>query len=114
MRRSLGLLVLAVLLLVGQMLLFAGVAAAAEIDSTGPLTRIFVTPDLSCQVAHEGDEAFELFGSEVGSCGTFLAIGGTVFGPSGRNATSIPYTPQAQTPVSGSGSTNDPLTVVTI
>ena len=104
MRRRLVLLILAVSMLAGQFLLFAGVAAAAEIDSNGPLTQILITPDLACQVAHVGDEAFELYGGEVGSCGTFLAIGGTVFGPSGGYSTNVPYTPQAQAPISGSGS----------
>ncbi|HEY7023804.1 MAG TPA: FGLLP motif-containing membrane protein [Candidatus Limnocylindrales bacterium] len=114
MRRRLALLGIAILLVVGQLLLFAGVAAAAEIDSNGPLTQIFVTPDLSCQVAHVGDEAFELFGSEVGSCGTFLAVNNTVFGPSAGYATSVPFTPQAQTQIAGSGSSGDPLHVVTV
>jgi hypothetical protein len=97
-----------------QLLLFATAATAADITSRGPLTRIIVTPDLACQVAHVADEEFELFGSEVGSCGTFLAIGGTVYGPSGLNATLVAYTPVSQTPMTGSGSTNDPLKVVTV
>jgi hypothetical protein len=58
-------LLLAVLLLAGQTLLFAGAAAAAEqeITSAGPLTRIIVSDTLSCQVAHRDDEAFEFFPS---------------------------------------------------
>jgi hypothetical protein len=101
-------------LVASQLLLFATAVTAADITSRGPLTRIIVTPDLACQVAHVADEEFELFGSEIGSCGTFLAIGGTVFGPSGLNATMVAYTPVSQTPMTGSGSANDPLRVVTV
>ena len=101
-------------LLCGQLFLFAAAAAAADISSAGPLTRIIISNDLACQVAHSGDVAFELYGGENGSCGTFLAVGGTVFGPEGGNATSVPYTPQAQTPASGTGSSGDPLRIVTV
>lgn len=114
MRRRFGLLLLAASLLVGQLLLFAGVAAAAEIASTGPLTRVIVTPDLACQVAHAADEAFELYGGEIGSCGTFIAMAGTVFGPAGGGATSVPLTPMAQTPISGSGTSSNPFQIVTV
>ena len=77
------------------------VAAAAEITSDGPLTRIIVTPDLNCQVAHEADLSFEFFGSDVGACGTFLAVGGSLYGPpaiapSGP-AGLVPWTPVSQT-----------------
>lgn len=101
-------------LLCGQLFVFAAAAAAADISSTGPLTGIIISNDLACQVSHSGDVAFELYGGENGSCGTFLAVGGSVFGPSGGNATSVPFTPQAQTPITGTGSNGDPLRIVTI
>ena len=100
--------------MLGQLLLFATVAAAADISSTGPLTQIIVSPDLSCQIAHAADEEFELFGGETGSCGTFLALGGNVFGPSTGNSTTIAYTPVSQSPMTGSGSQGDPLRLVTV
>ena len=105
-------------LLGAQLLLFAGAASAQgfgtqEIDSNGPLTQIIISNDLSCQVEHAGDVDYELYGGEIGSCGTFLATAGNVFGPASGNATTTPYTPQAQTPVSGSGSSSDPLRIVT-
>ena len=49
----------------------------ADIASAGPLTHVFVGTDLSCQVAYRGDRAYELYppDSELGDCGTFLAVG---------------------------------------
>ena len=100
--------------------LFAGPASAAggaaEIDSSGPLTRVIVTPDLNCQVAHEADSELELFGGDLGACGTFLALDGTLYGPaevpSGVSAT--PWTPVSQSAVSGSGTSGDPFRIVTV
>ncbi len=114
MRSRLIRLALVAALVTGQMLLFASIAAAADITSAGPLTRVIVTPDLACRVAHVADEQLELFGGEIGSCGTFLALGGNVFGPSEGGATTIPYTPQSQSAVSGNGSSGAPFQVVTI
>jgi hypothetical protein len=90
-------------------------AAQATITSVGPLTQIIVSDTLSCQVAHRDDQQFELYppSSEAGSCGTFLAMGNTVYGPVSGNATSIPWTPASQSPVAGSGSASDPFHVVT-
>jgi hypothetical protein len=74
-------------------------AAQQEIASAqGPLTRIIITDDLNCQVAHRDDTQFELFGTEIGACGTFLAVGGTVYGPTDVPAGSFGQTPW--TPVS--------------
>src|SRR4051794_13958316 len=114
MRRRVALLITVATLVATQMLLFATVADAAELTSSGPLTRIIVSPDLACQVAHVDDLAFELFGGETGSCGTFLALGGNVYGPETGNSTTVAYTPVSQTPTTGSGSQNDPLRLVTV
>jgi hypothetical protein len=80
-------------------------AAQQEIaTSQGPLTRIIVTDDLNCQVAHRDDSELELFGGEIGACGTFLAVGGTVYGPNDIPAGSFgqtPWTPVSQTAGSG-------------
>ncbi len=91
-------------------------AAQVVIESAGPLSQIFITDDLSCQVAYAGDPAFEFFPSEseVGSCGTWVATGATVWGPAGGSATFTPYTIVSQTPVSGSGTVADPFRVVTV
>src|SRR4030042_3111484 len=71
------------------------VLAQEEITSSaGPLTRIIITPDLACQVAHRDDDQFEFYpaDSELGNCGTFLAIGGTGYGRLGGPATQIQWT----------------------
>jgi hypothetical protein len=94
---------------------FAQFGSTQQITSAGPLTRIIVSADLSCQVAHREDAQFEFFPSEseLGDCGTYLATGGTIHGPAGGSATSIPWEPVSQTPVSGAGTAADPLRVVT-
>jgi len=93
-------------------------AAQQEIASTqGPLTRIIVTDDLNCQVAHRDDTEFELFGSEAGACGTLLAVGGTVYGPTDIPAGSFgqtPWRPISQSAVTGSGSSGDPFKITTV
>src|SRR3954451_24056020 len=93
----------------------------------GPLTQVAIGNDLSCQVQHTGDTAFELFPSSTtpGDCGTFLATGGALYTPDfsnhggGATATSslgarTPYSAVSQTPVSGSGSGSSPFRVTTI
>jgi hypothetical protein len=89
-------------------------AAQQEIPSAGPLTRVIISDDLTCQVAHRDDTQFELFGGEIGSCGTFLAVGGTVYGPQFGGATSTAWTPVGQTPPTGSGSGGDPFRLLTV
>ena len=88
------------------------------IGSEGPLTRIITTPDLNCQVAHKLDTSFEFFGGEIGACGTFLAVGGSLYAPaavpSGDISGRVPWTPVSQTPVSGSGNGGDPLRLITV
>ena len=96
------------------------VAAAAdgEIASDGPLTRIIITPDLNCQVAHQDDISFEFFGDAVGACGTFLAVGGSLYGPASVPPVGLvgsdAWTPVSQSAVTGSGSGGDPFRLVTI
>ena len=89
-------------------------AVAGEITSSGPLTRIIVSPELFCQVAHEADELFEFYGGERGSCGTFLATGGTLYGPSGGPVAATGWTPVSQTEPIGTGSGGDPLRTSTV
>ena len=79
--RRLTRVVLAAALFGAQLLFFAAAASAADITSPGPLTRVIVTPDLNCQVGHVEDELFELYGDEIGSCGTFLVVNGSLFAP---------------------------------
>jgi hypothetical protein len=91
----------------------------AEITSAGPLTRIIISTELNCQVAHAGDAGFEFYESsfDLGSCGTFLAVDGTLYGPSllpsGPSGV-VPWTPVSQSPVTGAGTDADPFRVVTV
>jgi hypothetical protein len=91
----------------------------------GPLTRVAVGNELSCQVQHTGDTSLEFFPSVAtpGDCGTFIAVGGTLFAPafathdataSSSLGTFTAFTAVSQTPVSGSGGAGDPRKVVTI
>src|SRR5436190_474024 len=121
-------------------LLFAAISTAALIAAPGamaqtpsvnegapggPLTQVSIGNDLSCQVQHTGDTSLELFpsSSTPGDCGTFVAVGGTLYTPDfsnhGRTATTglgtrTPFSPVSQTPVSGSGSSSSPFRVTTI
>ena len=109
--------------------LAAGPATAAvpfkEIGSSGPLTSVAIGNELSCQVAHAGDSVLELFPSSAkpGDCGTFVAVGETLFAPDFANhdgsatgfaGTTTPFSPISQTAVSGQGSANSPLQVTTV
>lgn len=92
---------------------------------SGPLTRVIVGNELSCQVAYAGDAALELYPSNAtpGDCGTLVATGGTLFAPnfSGHSSsaasgigTSTAFTPVSQSAVTGSGSGSDPRRVTTV
>jgi hypothetical protein len=72
-------------------------AATTDITSAGPLTDIGISTDLDCSVNHTGDSAGEWFGDTA--CGTFLASGGTLYGP-------------AYVPAGGSASPLTPWTAV--
>lgn len=102
--------------------LLTPVAASAShggsrsIVSSGPLNRIDVGEDLHCAVERNQTRSFY---NET-ACGTFLAVGDTVFGP--HNIPAGPtdgsgnyqaFTPVNQTPVSGSGTEADPFAVTT-
>ncbi|HEX8085495.1 MAG TPA: hypothetical protein VF529_14475 [Solirubrobacteraceae bacterium] len=118
------------------MAMFAATALAApasaqtpfvEIASGGPLTRVILGNELSCQVAYSGDSSFELFpsGATPGDCGTLLTTGGTLYSPDFNNhtgggtatsgiGTTTPFTPVSQSGVTGSGSSSDPFRVTTV
>ena len=105
---------------------------AADINSTGPLTHVWVGNDLSCQVQHIADGTTHEFypGNTVpGDAGTFIAMDGALYAPDffnhGGNASTsagfvlsdnggfIPFTPVNQTVVAGSGGAANPFKVVT-
>ena len=119
--------------LAGALVFFAaGGSAGASVPSvdigasSGPLTHVAIGNELSCQIQHTGDTALEFFPSSTtpGDCGTFVAVGGTVFGPDFANhdgsatssVTSGSYTPfsaGSQTAKTGSGTSSNPFKVVT-
>ncbi|HEX9016441.1 MAG TPA: DUF6531 domain-containing protein, partial [Chloroflexota bacterium] len=97
-----------------------------DISSSGPLTHIFVSDDLSSQVAHASDSTYEFYPPNVapGDLGTFLVVDGYLYTPNfeshGTTATtgdfsaSSYFTPVSQSAVSGSGTAQDPFRVVTV
>jgi len=92
-----------------------------DIASAGPLTHVWLGNELSCQVQHVTDGTTHEFyppGTIPGDCGTFIAMGGTLYAPDfanhGGTATGNlgPYTvftPISQTPVTGTGTTARPI-----
>ncbi|HEU5307337.1 MAG TPA: hypothetical protein VFW97_08430 [Acidimicrobiia bacterium] len=100
-----------------------GVTSAAlsntTISSAGPLTNIYLSNELNCQVDHVGDVDHEFFGDVPGACGTLIATGGTLYGPSvipagGSASPRTTYTEVSQSGVTGSGTAGDPFQVVTV
>jgi uncharacterized repeat protein (TIGR01451 family) len=95
-----------------------GPASADEtISSSGPLTSIGVTSELNCSANYSGDTSGEWYGNTA--CGTLLATGGTLYGPSdipaGEAASPLTaWTPVSQTAVTGSGTASSPYQVVTV
>ena len=96
---------------------------STDINSTGPLTDIWIGTDTGCQVAYSGDTADEFYGpqSAPADCGTFISTGGTQYGPDfanhGYSATpgsiDTPFTPVSQSAVTGSGTTASPYSLTT-
>ncbi len=92
-------------------------ASIADINSAGPLTDISISSDLNCGVNHTGDSDGEWFANTA--CGTFLAVGGTLFGPAnvpagGAASPRTTWTETSQSAVTGSGTSGSPYTVTTV
>jgi hypothetical protein len=123
-RRSVLTLVVAVVSAVS-----AGSALAAppfqEIGApAGPLNKIAIGNDLSCQLQHVGDTSLEFFPSSTtpGDCGTFVAVDGALFAPDfashdGTATASLgaytPFTAAGQSPVTGAGTPASPRKLTT-
>ena len=86
--------------------------------SIGPLTRIQGEPgSQTVRSTMSPTSEPEFFGDTA--CGTFLVVDGVLYGPSsipagGAAAPLTPWTPVSQTPTTGSGTSADPWTIVTI
>ncbi len=97
-----------------------------DIASAGPLTHVWIGNEVSCQVQHVADGTTHEFyppGTIPGDCGTFIAMGGTLYAPdfanhgttaTGSLGTYTVFTPISQTPVTGTGTSADPFKVVTV
>jgi hypothetical protein len=119
-RRALARLV-AVLTLASAGLMVGAVAAPVPsagadqaITTSGPLTSIGVTSDLSCSVNEVGDNSGEFYGENA--CATEISVAGTTYGPAAIPAGNSPggFIPVSQTGVTGSGTNADPYVVVTV
>lgn len=86
------------------------------IVSDGPLNRIFLDGNLSCQLNHVADTEYEFYGdSDPGACGTFLRVNGASYGPDVPAGDSVvPYDPVSMTPVTGVGTQASPRQVTTV
>jgi hypothetical protein len=97
-----------------------------DIASAGPLNHVWIGNELSCQVQHVADGNTHEFyppGTIPGDCGTFIAMGGTLYAPdfanhggtaTGNLGTYTVFTPVSQSPVTGTGTPADPFRVVTV
>ena len=92
----------------------AAQAAATDITSAGPLTKISISDELNCAVNRIDDVDGEFFGDTA--CATEIAVGGTLYGPSFIPAGNSPvgFTPISQSPVTGAGTVGDPYKIVTV
>ena len=99
--------------LVGLIAAPNAMAQITDIHSdAGPLTDIYIGDNLTCQVAHAGNEAFEFFSpsNQAGHCETDVSVRSTdnpqLFQPGN-------WTPVSQSAVSGDGSARNPFSVTT-
>jgi hypothetical protein len=88
------------------------------IVSAGPLEQITIRNDLGCAVVHSGAPDFNAFDGS-NACGTFVAVGTTLFGPAdipggGAAGPRTAYTPVSQSAVTGTGSAANPFRIVTV
>lgn len=88
------------------------------VTSPDAITEYDVSPDLDCAMFASGDADGEFYGGHA--CGTIVALGGQLYGPSdipaGSNLTDAPnyvaWTPATQS-TSGSGTSADPFVITT-
>lgn len=92
-----------------------GVANAAQVTPTGPLTVVDISETLNCQVQHEADTVRSFYGVGPAGCGTFVADAeGVVRGPdsvaAGPDLGGWTTTSQVTT---GAGTSANPYKIVT-
>jgi hypothetical protein len=125
-RRSLRTLALAAALSLAAAATAAAAPPSQDIGAAGgPLNKIVIGNELSCQLQHVGDTSFEFFPSSVspGDCGTFVSVDGVLFAPDFANhdhtatsglGTYTPFTPVSQPSPTGSGTPASPRVVTTV
>ena len=92
-------------------------ATFEEIASAGPLLYIVTGSSLACAVDYDAD-VFGAFFADFG-CGTFMATGGTLYGPERISGSGNPpqprttFTRNSQTGVTGTGIVDDPFSITT-
>ena len=109
--------------------LVAPTVAPAAVDSQtitsdGPLDRITIGSDLSCQNSYDDmfADQFAPNGTAPADCGTFVVVDDELYAPSfaDHSRTNVsglgdhtPFTPRDQSGVRGTGTTADPFLIVT-
>ncbi|WP_315093538.1 hypothetical protein [uncultured Cellulomonas sp.] len=94
----------------------ASAVVLGEIESPGPLERIAVSADLNCDVRYVGDTSPEFYAGIA--CGTFVAVGGELYGPAnvpagGGASPRTSFTTLSQVGPVGAGTVADPFRVTT-
>lgn len=107
---------LAALCAAAALVLLPTSASALSIESEGPLTTIDISATLNCAVNHSNGEYGEFYSTaEASACGTFVAAGGALYGPSKVPASNAGSKTTAWTEVSqeqaGAGTPEDPFTI---
>ncbi len=88
-------------------------AAAVDVLSAGPLTKVVNNPDLSCQALRAGDIDDAFYGTNA--CGTFVNVGGVNYGPTvSAGASATDYEPVSQSAITGDGTAVRPFTTTTV
>lgn len=83
------------------------------ITSSGPLTKVQISPYLNCAVNHTADTEGEFYNDTA--CGTFAVVDDVMYSPASIPAGTpgTPYTPVSQTGVTGAGTQASPYRIVT-
>lgn len=125
-RRSLSALAIAVALSATSAVSALAAVPSQDIGApAGPLNKIAIGTDLSCQLQHVGDTAFEFYppAATPGDCGTFIAVDTALFAPDFANhdgtatgglGTFTPFSAVSQSAPTGAGTAASPRALTTV
>jgi hypothetical protein len=104
---------------VGLVLAPGAMAASQDINSSGPLSDVWIGSDLDCQVKHTGSPSYEFYNptSAPSSCGTFVSVDSNVAGTGPQlfgGLLGTAYTAVSQSAVTGAGTPQSPDQVTTV